>query len=450
MWTGSDDGLVYLTKNGGKDWVNVTPSDMPEDTDIYELEASPHDAGTVYVAASRYRTANDFLPYLWKSSDYGKTWTNLSKNFPQTEITRTIREDIVRKGMLFVGTETGLFISFDDGATWKRFNLNLPAVAVHDMKLKGEDLCIATFGRSFWILDDISPLRQWDEKYREKTAHLFKPRNHTRLGINWWALYGGGIGGGQKNYFVQNGRLGHTFYELGIVNGERKRKYLDAGGARPYGAIIHYWLGEDAKDVSLSILDEDDKLIKTYTGDVLSQEAGLNRMIWDMNYPDAVAVPGKPAPGIVVQAKVGTYKAKLTVNGKSYVESFELNMNPNEEYSAKDSAKRFELWWHIRSIFDRANSEILSSLKLAEKHKDNPEVAKMAKAFSGKLVPQGATLSEIANEPPKLLSKLTTVHWTLFHSEGAPTKQAYEVVDDMEKKIDKEIKAWQEFAKSLK
>ena len=446
LWTGSDDGMVHVTVDGGESWKNVSPPDIPEDTDIYELEASPHDAGTVYVAASRYRTANDFLPYLWKSADYGKTWTNLSRNFPQTEITRTIREDTVRAGLLFVGTETGVFISLDDGASWKPFNLNLPAVAVHDMEIKDEDLCIATHGRSFWILDDISALRQWDEKHREQASRLFKPRTHTRLGTNWWAIYGGGVGGGQKNYFVQNGRMGHTFYELGIVNGERKRKFIDAGDARPYGAIIHYWLGEDAKDVSLSILDEDDQLIKTYEGDVLSQEQGLNRMMWDMNYPDVAAVEGKPAPGIVVQAPVGTYKAKLTVNGKSEVHSFELKMNPNEEYTAEDSAERFKLWWRLRSIFERANKEITAAMELAKEAGEDSEVSKRADEFAGKLVPQGATLSEIANEPPKMLSKLTTVSSMLFHSEGPPTKSAYALVDQMEKLIDAEIAAWKEFA----
>jgi hypothetical protein len=435
--------LVHVSQDGGRSWQNVTPSDMPEDTDIYELEASPHEAGTVYLAASRYRTANDFLPYLWKSKDYGKTWVNLSKQFPQSEITRTIREDTVRKGLLFVGTETGLFISFDDGASWKPFNLNLPAVAVHDIKVKDEDLCIATFGRSFWVLDDITPLRQWDEVYREKTSHLFEPRTHTRLGNNWWALYGGGVGGGLKNYFVQNGRMGHTFYELGIVNGERKRKFLDAGDARPYGAIIHYWLGDDAKDVSLSILDGKDRVIRTYEGEVLSQEPGLNRMMWDMNYPDVAAVEGKPAPGIVVQAPVGTYKAELTVNGKSEVQSFELKMSPNEDYTAEDSAKRFELWWRLRSIFERANKEITAALAMAEEAGETSEVAKRASEFAGKLVPQGATLSEIANEPPKMLSKLTTVNWMLFHSEGPPTESAYAVVDEMEQQIDAEIAAWQ-------
>jgi photosystem II stability/assembly factor-like uncharacterized protein len=445
FWTGSDDGLVYVTQDNCETWQNVTPPDMLEDSDVYEIEASPHDAGAAYVAVSRYRTANDFLPYLYKTTDYGKTWTNMSKNFPQTEITRTIREDTVRKGLLFVGTETGVFASLDNGATWKRLNLNLPAVPVHDMKIKDEDLCIATFGRSFWIMDDISPLRQTSKEIQAKKAYLFKPRNHTRLGINWWALYGGGVGGGQKNYFVQNGRMGHTFIELGVVNGERKRKFLDAGGARPRGTIIYYLLGKDAKDVSLSILDSQGKLIKTYEGDILSQEVGLNRMIWDMNYPDVVSVPGKPPAGIVVEAKPGTYTAKLKVNGQSQEQSFELHMNPNETWTQADADARFDLWWRIRDIFERANTTIIAAMELSKEAGEDSEIAKQAATFSGKLVPMGANLSQIANEPSKLLSKLQTVHWVLFQSEGRPPQSAYDVVDTLEKEIDAEISAWNEF-----
>jgi len=447
IWTGSDDGLVHLTRDGGQSWNNVSP-DLPEDSDVYEIEASPHDAAKAYIAVSRYRTANDFKPYLFKTSDYGKSWKNLSVNFPQTEITRTIREDTVRKGLLFVGTETGVFYSPDDGGTWHRLNLNLPVVAVHDIKVKNEDLAIATFGRSFWILDDISPLRQMSAEKAEKDAHLFKPRTHVRLGINWWALYGGGVGGGQKNYFVQNGRVGHTFYELGVVNGERKRTYLDAGGARPYGAIIYYTLGEGARGVSLSILDNEDNLIRTYEGDAVGTDVGLNRMVWGMTYPDVIAVPGKPPAGILVQAKPGTYKAKLTVNGESQVQTFDLRMNPNETWTQADADARFELWWRIRTITENANKEIIAAMELAEAAGEGSDVAERAAAFSGALVPAGQNLSQIANEPAKLLSKLMSVNWMLFHSEGRPTESAYEVVDEIDQQINTEIAAWHEFVKT--
>jgi photosystem II stability/assembly factor-like uncharacterized protein len=444
LWTGSDDGLIHVTRDGGKSWINVSP-DLPLDSDVYEIDASPHDAGTAYIAVSRYRTANDFKPYLFKTSNYGRTWQNLGKNFPQTEITRTIRQDTVREDLLFVGTETGIFFSLDDGQSWRRLNLNLPAVPVHDIKIKHEDLCIATFGRSFWILDDISPLRQMSAKVSRKDAHLFKPRTHVRLGINWWALYGGGVGGGQKNYFVQNGRVGHTFIELGIVNGERKRKFLDAGDARPYGAIIYYTLGQGAKDVSLSILDSQNKLIRTYEGEAVGTKVGLNRMVWGMTYPDVVRIPGKPPAGIVVQAKPGIYKARLMVNGESQVQSFELRMSPNETWTQADADARFDLWWRIRTITENTNREIIAAMKLAEEAGEGSDLAKRAAQFSGALVPVGQNLSQIANEPAKLLSKLTTVHWMLFHCEGRPTKSAYDVIDTMEKEINKEIAAWNEF-----
>ncbi|MGI9519005.1 MAG: WD40/YVTN/BNR-like repeat-containing protein, partial [Pirellulaceae bacterium] len=444
LWTGSDCGLIHVSTDGGENWNNVTPPEMLDDSDVYELEASPHDAGTCYVAVSRYRTANDFLPYLFKTTDYGKTWTNLSKNFPQTEITRTIREDTVRQGLLFVGTETGVYTSLDDGLSWHRLNLNLPAVCVHDIKVKDEDLCIATHGRSFWILDDISPLRQISEDVANKSAHLYQPRDHTRLGRTWWSFYGGGVMGGQKNYFVQNGRVGHTFIELGIVNGEKKRKFLDAGDARPYGAIIHYHLSEDAKDVSLSILDSENQLIKTYAGESLSTKAGLNRMIWDMNYPDVVQVPGKPPAGIAVQAKPGTYIAQLTVDGQSQEKSFTVSMNPNETWTQADADARFELWWRIRAIAERVNKEVIVSMEMAEKAGEDSELARRAAEFSGALLPVGKNLSEIANEPAKLISKLQTVHWVLWHSEGRPPQSAYDVVDTLEKEIDAEFAAWNE------
>ncbi|MDF1701735.1 MAG: hypothetical protein P1V36_11320, partial [Planctomycetota bacterium] len=441
MWTGSDDGLVHVTQDGGKTWTD-TKIPVPEDSDVYELEASPHDPAVCYVALSRYRTANDFKPYLFKTSDYGKTWTNLSASFPQDEITRTIREDTVRKGLLFVGTETGLFTSLDDGASWQRFNLNLPRVAVHDLKVKDEDLCIATHGRSFWILDDISPLRQMSADVATKAAHLFQPRDHTRMGITWWAMYGGGVGGGQKNYFVQNGRHQHTFYELGIVNGEKKRRFLDAGDARPRGAILYYHLAAATDDITLEILDANQKIVRRYDAKQLPKTAGLHRFIWDMNYPDAVAVPGKPAPGIVVEAKPGTYTACLIVKGQKQAHSFQLRMNPNETWSQADADARFDLWWRIRTITENANKAVLDSMKVAAEAGEGSDLAKAAVAFSGKLVPIGATLSAIANEPSKLLSKLQTVHWMLFHSEGRPTASSYAVVDTLAKEIDAEIRAW--------
>ena len=444
IWTGSDDGLVYVTLDAGASWID-TKLPVPEDSDVYELEASPHDPAVCYVAVSRYRTANDFKPYLYRTEDYGKTWTDMSAGFPQGEITRTIREDPVRKGLLFVGTETGVFTSLDNGNAWQRLNLNLPKVAVNDIRIKHEDLCIATHGRSFWVLDDISPLRQMRQQIEEKKAHLFKPRHHTRLGINWWAAYGGGVGGGQKNYFAQNGRHQHTFYELGVVQGEKKRKFLDAGDARPRGAILYYQLNEDVDDIQLEVVDPDGRLVRVYDAQELPATKGLHRWIWDMTYPDVVAVPGKPPAGIVVEARPGKYIARLKIGADVQEQTFGLAINPNENWTQADCEARFELWWKIRTITENANTAIIEAMKLAERAGEDTEIAKRAAEFSGRLVPQGATLSEIANEPSKLLSKLQTVHWVLFHSEGRPTKSSYAVVDELGKQIQAEINAWNAF-----
>jgi photosystem II stability/assembly factor-like uncharacterized protein len=480
LWTGSDDGLVYITRDGGKNWKNVSPK-LPVDSDIYEIELSPHDPGTAYIAVSRYRTANDFSPYLFKTTDYGKSWQKISDSFPKDEITRTIREDTVRKGLLFVGTETGVFASIDEGKNWKRMNLNLPAVPVHDIKIKHEDLVVATHGRGFWILDDISPLRQYDESFAGKTAHLFKPRTAFRLGRNWWSAYGGGVFGGQKNYFVQNMRPGHTFIELGVVNGERKRKFLDAGDARPDGVIIYYLLSDKAKDVSLTILDEQGNEIKTFGEDQIGTKTfktmdgfgygreapaggsarvstigGLNRFVWDMNYPDATPVPGKPAPGIVVMAKPGKYQVRLTVNGESQTESFELKINPNEKWTKADTDARFDLWMKVRTITEEANLAVIKARKTVAELKKGATTGKRGKTPAGllqkieaseadlenSLIPVGKTLVQIANEPAKLLPKLATVHHMLYSSEGHPPKSAYDVVESLSAEIDAKIADW--------
>jgi hypothetical protein len=195
----------------------------------------------------------------------------------------------------------------------------------------------------------------------------------------------------------------------------------------------------------LSILDDQGQPIRDYEGDAIGSKPGLNQMVWNMNYPDVISVPGKPPAGIVVQAKPGTYKAKLTVAGESQIQTFELKMNPNETWTQADADARFDPWWRIRTMTENANKEIIAALEVAERAGEGSEIAKRAKEFIGKLVPKGKNLSQIANEPAKLLSKLTTVHWMLFHSEGRPTQSAYDVIDAMEEEINREIAAWNAF-----
>jgi photosystem II stability/assembly factor-like uncharacterized protein len=489
LWAGSDDGRVHLTRDGGKNWKDVTPPGLPELSGIYEIEISPHDPATVYLAITRYRKADDYSPYLLKTSDYGKTWERLDAKFPQDEITRTIREDTVRKGMLFVGTETGIYVSIDDGKAWRRMNLNMPPLPVHDIEVKGNDLVVATHGRGFWILDEIGPLRQYTPDLAQKTAHLFQPGDHTRFGYHWWMDYGGGPASDEKYFFVRNAEPGYTFYERGIVNGERKRDFIDAGDARPLGVIIYYLLSDQAKEVSLDILDDNDKLVRSYSSKEIPTQTfkaikateygggrsaaearasvggGLNRFIWDMRYPNVSRVPGLPPVMINPIAKPGTYRARLTVDGESQTQEFELKLNPNEPYTRKQTDEKAAFWMELYANAEESIQSVLAAKTAQEKVAKALEtggseelkaqgavVDKLAQDYVSSMVATGATLVQIISEETKPMSKLVTLHNILEHSEGPPNQPMREVYAKVTAEMDEyrsgfEAKLKQEMAK---
>jgi hypothetical protein len=479
LWAGSDDGLLHLTRNGGESWVDVTPPDLPELSGIYEIEVSPHDPATVYIAITRYRKADDYSPYLLRTTDYGKTWARIDTSFPQDEITRTIREDTERQGLLFVGTETGIFVSIDDGKQWRRMNLNMPRVPVNDIEVKNADVIVATHGRGYWILDDISPLRQYSVDLAQKTAHLFKPEAHSRFGYNWWIDYGGGPPSDKKYYFVRNAEAGYTFYERGIVNGVRKREYIDAGDARPLGVIIYYLLSDRADDVSLSILDEQGNEIRTfgtdeipmqqfggiegreYGGGQATEQArtgvgqGLNRFVWDMRYPSISSIPGLPPVLINPFAKPGTYQVRLTVDGQSQIQPFELKMNPNEKYSREETDRKGAFWMELQAKAEEGVQAVLRAQAARERVASAIEAAKAGN--TGKLEAQGAivdklcadltasmvstgtTLVQIISQPTKALAKLTMLHNIMETSEGPPNQPWFEVYAKTSNQIDAAI-----------
>ncbi len=481
LWAGSDDGRVHLTRDGGENWTEVTPPGLPEFAAVYEIEVSPHDPAKVYLAITRYRKADDYSPYLLKTEDYGQTWTRIDAAFPQDEVTRTIREDTEREDLLFVGTETGVYVSIDDGQEWRRMNLNMPPLPVHDIELKNADVVIATHGRGFWILDDIGPLRQYAPEQAEKAAHLFKPQTHRRFGYNWWIDYGGGPPSDKKYYFVRNAEPGYTFYERGVVDGERKREFLDAGDPRPLGVIIYYLLSEDAREVTLTILDADGSEIRTFTRDEIptqrfstfdnrgydqdlvtgtpgaSVSLGLNRFIWDMRYPSVSRVPGLPPVLIKPIARPGTYQVRLTVDGVSQTQSFELELNPNETYTRAETDAKAEFWMRL---YDKAEEGVQAVIRAQE---IAAEVAAMAEApgasdelraqaeavqaitseFISSMVATGTTLVQIISEPTKPLSILVSLHNVMETSEGPPNQPLLEVFDRAEARIDAALSSFE-------
>ncbi len=462
LWAGSDDGLIHLTRDGGGSWTNVTPPGLPELSGIYEIEVSPHDPATTYIAITRYRKADDYEPYLLKTSDYGKTWKRLDGNFPKGQVTKTIREDTVRQGLLFVGTETSIYASIDDGESWRNLNLNMPPLPVFDIEVKNADVIVATHGMGFWILDDISPLRQYTAELVAKKAHLFEPEDHTRFGYNWWFDYGGGPPSDEKYYFVRNAEPGYTFYERGVVNGERERDYIDAGDARPRGAILYYLLSDQAKDVSLSILDEQGNEVRTFGSDEIPTETfseiagreyaggsgtgqprasvgkGLNRFMWDMRYPKVSAIPGLPPVVINPIAAPGNYQVRLTVDGQSQIQSFEMKANPNEAYSRAETDAKAEAWMTLYEKGEEGVQAVLRAQAAREKVAAAAEgsgdlaaqaqkITELCTGVESGMVATGTTLVQIISEPSRPLAILTMLHNIMETSEGPPNQPWREV-----------------------
>ncbi|MFM7533540.1 MAG: WD40/YVTN/BNR-like repeat-containing protein [Rubrivivax sp.] len=287
IWASTDDGLVHVTRNGGGSWKNVTPKAMPALAYVGCVELSAHDADTVYVSATRYKLA-DYQPYLFRTTNGGRSWQSITGDLPKGEITRVVRADPVRPGLLFVGTETGIFCSLDDGAHWTRMGGGLPVAPVYDLKIKHGDLVAATHGRSFWILDDLSALRQLREDAR--AVQLVTPRETVRTKLTWSA--GSGYGKAGISYGPAFGISGGS-EPVTAADGSTRRQFLDVGEGAPTGALLWWWLPAGFSGaVRLTVLDAKGQVVRTLASDdpALANgrrpgtRAGLNRYVWDLRH----------------------------------------------------------------------------------------------------------------------------------------------------------------------
>ncbi len=316
IWAGANDGPIHVTRDNGKTWTNVTPKDLPPGGRVQNIEPSPHRAGAAYVAVLRY-LLGDFQPYLYKTEDYGKTWTRLTtgtNGIPADFPTRVVREDPSRPGLLYAGTEFGMFVSFDDGAHWRPMQLNLPVTPVTDIAVHRQDLVISTQGRSFWILDDLTPLHQLNDAIVASSVHLFAPRAAIRY------RYRSGFGGAEADRGVSD----------------------DAPQYPPAGAMIDYWVSSPPVGaLTLDILDAKGAVVRSFSSDSaragptgrvgvpdLPTRAGLNRFIWDMTYPGPwtanSAQRGRGGP----MAAPGTFAVRITANGATLTQPFVLRADP--------------------------------------------------------------------------------------------------------------------------
>ncbi|MCY3780768.1 MAG: glycosyl hydrolase [Chloroflexi bacterium] len=406
LWAGSDDGLVHISRDGGREWREITPPDLPEWALISIIDVSEHQAGAAYLAATRYKL-DDTRPYLYKTTDYGENWTAITKGIPEHEFTRVIREDPNRRGLLYAGTETGITISFDDGANWQPMGGNLPVCPIHDFVIKDCDLVVATHGRSFWILDDLSPLHQSQSEIGEAKAQLFAPAAKRRL-----RTYPG-FGGWDESYpadMVNYGLAGTS--AVAFVSGrDGEPQYLNAGKNPPAGIVFWHHLSETPKaPVEFCIRTLEGDLIRRFSSDEqpgLSAEAGVNRFSWNLRYPGAVSVEGldgawdRPDGPMIVP---GEYLAELVVDGESSVQRFELRADPRVAATDEEHQTQLEMLLAIRDRLTQ-NNELINRLVVLKAQVE-------AWAERGDDQALRANAAAIAAEVDRLLPDLINVGYT--------------------------------------
>ena len=429
IWIGTDDGRVHITKNGGKSWTDITPNNMPKWGMVNSIDQSPHDPATAYMAVTRYKL-DDFKPYLYKTSNYGKSWKLISKGIPNDAFTRVVREDPMKKGLLYAGTETGMYVSFNDGRDWQSFQLNLPIVPITDLVVKENDLVVATQGRSFWILDDLTPLHQLNNKVAGSKLHLYKPRDTYRLNA------GGGWGGPSPTW----------------------------GANPPNGIMTFYYLNEELNkdsEFKLEFMESDGDVIKTFTNKkdmknpspIADTKKGMNRFVWNMRYPDAKKVPNAVMWGgthIGPKAVPGQYKVKMTVDGKSQTQTFNILKDPRVSTTQSDFQDQFDLLMDIRNRTTEINEKILtirsikdqintltslmkeSGFKNENLTKAGKELVKSLSTIEEELIQvKSKSRQDPLNYPIKLDNKIAALVRVVSSVDARPTAQSYDVLEDL-------------------
>ena len=486
IWAGSDDGLVNVTRDGGKTWKNVTPAGLPEWTRISMIDAGNFSAGTAYLAANRYQL-DDFRPYLYKTTNYGESWTPITNGIPSTEFTRVVREDPERAGLLYAGTERGVWISFDEGANWQSLRRNLPIVPIHDLAIKEGDLIAATHGRSFWILDDLSALRQMQPEITRSAAHLFKPRKVYRAG------FGGGGGSGAAG--------GHP-----------------TGANPPSGAVVYYRLGAPNQVVTLDFLDSRGKVIRGFTSQQdsivaadsvradsvrvartdslrragvkedstarkeargeetggssddgprrrppprVANKAGLNVFAWNLRYPDASTFTNMIfwAGGVSGPVALpGAYTVRMRVNGQSYTQPLTIVKDPRSTATTADLREQFDFLIRVRDKTSQANDAVrtIRNVKAqlsdrAPKMPANKQAAfsRAVDAITERLSAVESEIYQVKNQsgqdplnyPIRLNNKIAALAGVAGGADAKPTSQSYTVYNDLSAQLDRQLQA---------
>ena len=432
IWTGSDDGWVHVTQDGGKTWNKVTPPDLPDFTRISLIEASPHQNGVAYLAGNRYQMG-DRKPYVYKTADFGKSWQKIVTNIPDTDFARTIREDPKRRGLLYLGTEHGIYISFNDGASWQPLKLNLPVTPVHGIVVEERDLVIGTHGRGFYVLDNIGVLRQATPELTNNTLHLFEPLNPMR--------------------------------------------------GRDRNVTFDYYLSKEAPEVRIEFLDAPGTVLRTFTGTAKAAAApaggddnpfnfgparvtvaqGINRFAWDMRYEGATVFPGmimwaaQPQRGPA--APTGRYTVRVTANGETKSRDFTIALDPRlkaDGISEADLLEQFKLSMKVRDKVSEANQAVIDIRNIREQvnqrlqkvpARKKIEIQKLADGLMQPLTAVEEEAYQVRNRsgqdplnyPIKLNNKIAALVGVIESADARPTDQSVEVFNELSAQLDAQI-----------
>ncbi|MCA1592526.1 MAG: glycosyl hydrolase [Acidobacteria bacterium] len=490
IWTGSDDGLVQVTRDNGKNWSNVTPGGMPEWIQINSIEASPHDAATAYVAATMYKS-DDFRPYLYKTSDYGKSWKKITTGIPEGAFTRVIREDPDRRGLLYAGTETGMYVSYDDGEHWQSFQLNMPAVPVTDLVVqrRDRDLVVATQGRGFWVLDDLPALQQMTDAIRagQAESQLLKPEDAYRFQgfgapVPATATIGQNPpGGAVVYYYLKNKPATDVTLEFFDAAGKSIRKFTAKAPPRPTPTPTPTPAGGTAGQQGTSSAPGSAQVQQPPEqpaapsgeeasafgagGGVAAQprvttDAGLNRFVWDMRYTDAARFPGMILWGGDVRgprAVPGTYTVRLTVDGKTLSESFDIRKDPRVTTTTEEFARQFTLLSKIRDKLTETHNaingirdvrrQVEDLVKRAADQPGGKVVAESGRSLNAKLTSVEEELYQTKNQssqdplnfPIRLNNKLAALASIVASADAPPTVQSYALYEELVTQIDAQL-----------
>ncbi len=458
IWVGSDDGLIHISKDNGSSWMNVTPPESlsPKLNMINSIDVSPFKDGTAYVAATSYKFG-DYTPYLYKTSNYGETWELITNGINSNYYTRVIRSDKVVEGLLYAGTEWGMFISFDDGNSWQSFQLNLPITSIRDLQVKENDLIAATHGRSFWMIDDLTPLQQLNKEITNKNFYLFKPDKSYRM--------------------HQSGGWGRVNTKL-------------VGENHPNGVIINYYIKnlKENDKVRIDILDSKNKIIQSYSNKSLKDDnknneskpvlsntqdidyaltgmvtksldvkSGGNRLIWDMRYPGFTSFEGMvlySSPNVGPKAVPGSYKVKMYYNNEIIDQDFVIVKDPRVSNTLDDYNKQFNFLIDVRNEVSRANQAIIDIRKgrenlnfIKKQINDNDQLINLINEFDQKItkvennihMTKNKSRQDPLNYGIRINNRLAFLMADSQRGDYPPTDQALEFFIEIKKELDSEL-----------